>query len=283
MTAAHVGVYSPEDARSIRNIVLGGPRTDKMGTEFNERFKLKWHYVIMKEELAAASEPLAGYTQATGAVLMYKEHQDDLEMEEVVGQQFYLTITNRSPTNTAAIGDVVLVRWIIKEWVPIWTSGSGQISWGSILLNSGNNDVTQNITLYKSAALEQFIPGGCADAGSGSSGSAGMSFLDMDLELCETGDTVLALVPAGYKAGPVGLIKMPICGDGSNRNTSGSGGTGNETWEGWTVIFGRRLRCYVKIPKKIECCPTTGLIKITEWRKIWYFGEDQGITYTPCP
>jgi hypothetical protein len=179
-------------------------------------------------------------------------------------------------------------RWQQKE------AGSLRVAWGTLGQDTGKDDCTLTVALYRGATLEEFIPflcgpcetGSGSGSGSGSaSGSGGdCSFLDMDLSLCTSLGSVTALVPAGYKAGPVGLIKMPICspgGSGSGSGSSGSGSGSGGTWQGWTVIVGRRLRCVAEIPNKIECCPVDGL-KITEWNRIWFFGETLPQRLDPC-
>ena len=66
-----IGVYTPADARAIKDKVLNDNRTSNL-FEYDEKKKLGWHYGILKEELLPAyCDPLAEYTQATAAVLMY--------------------------------------------------------------------------------------------------------------------------------------------------------------------------------------------------------------------
>lgn len=164
------------------------------------------------------------------------------------------------------------------------------VAWGELGQDTGKDDSVLSISLYRGATLDEFIPFVCGpcDEGSGSgsgSGSGGdCDFLDMSLFLCNPISTVVALVPAGYKAGPVGLIKMPVCGDGSGSSSgigSGSGSGSGATWQGWTVVVGRRLRCVAEVPKKVECCSIEG-IKITEWRRFWYFGGELPERLDPC-
>lgn len=119
-----IGVFHPEEARQIKRKVLGTDKQTKSPFDYKDRNKLGWHYGILKEVLSPATNPLTGYTQATCAVLMYLEAVDTLDMEEVEGENNYLTITNRSPFISGEVGDVVLVRWIVKEWAPIWAAGT---------------------------------------------------------------------------------------------------------------------------------------------------------------
>lgn len=119
-----IGVYTPADAREIKRRVLSSDYTQKSPFDFTERNKLGWHYVILKEDLSPATNPLTGYTQANAAVLMYLETADTLDMEEVEGEENYIRLTNRSPFISGSVGDVALVRWKIKEWAVIWCNSS---------------------------------------------------------------------------------------------------------------------------------------------------------------
>jgi hypothetical protein len=158
-------------------------------------------------------------------------------------------------------------------------SGSGSSSL------SNRDDQLLQVTLYQSAKPLDFILNVCGpcDEGSGSDGSSSGSgsvdcdndFLDMDFELCTELETVLALVPAGYKAGPVGLAKWPVC--------AGSAGSGSlvTEWDGWVVLFGKRERCVGEIPSAVTCCPIEGL-KFTAFNRFWYFGGPLPERLDPC-
>jgi hypothetical protein len=158
---------------------------------------------------------------------------------------------------------------------------SAQFAFGVLSQDSGQDDSVLPITLYKTADLATFasITCGSTSSGSGSgSGSGDNAFLDMELSLCSERGSVMALVPAGYKAGNVGLAKWPIC----NAGGSGSGsGSGIADWTGWVVLFGKRSRCVVEVPTAIECCPITGL-KFTRYSRHWYFGGGLSDRLDPC-
>jgi len=111
-----IGAYTPQDAREIKRRVLNSNRTIKNLLDHTDRDKLGWHYGILKEELLPVCDPLTEYTQATAAVVMYTEGLDSLDMEEVTPEELYVTLTNRSPYLSYGIGDIVLFRWVIKEW-----------------------------------------------------------------------------------------------------------------------------------------------------------------------
>ena len=161
---------------------------------------------------------------------------------------------------------------------PIGGGGSVEISWGRLDQDSGRDDALLSVTLFESADLSDFTTsncGGSSGSGSGSGSGDSGAFLDMDGVLCTEVGTVVALVPAGYKAGIVGLIKHPVCGSGSG---SGSGSTG---WGGWVVVFGDTMRCVARYPVEIECCPIEGL-KFTRWSQHWYFGGPLEDILDPC-
>lgn len=174
-------------------------------------------------------------------------------------------------------------------------SGSGQFAFGVLSQDSGQDDCLLPVTIYKTADLSEFTSaqcgtlgsgsgsgsssGGGSGSGSGSGSGGGNTFLDMDLTLCTSLGSQMVLVPAGYKAGNVGIAKWPTCNAESG---SGSGsGSGLSSWNGWTVLFGRRLRCALEIPVAIECCPITGL-KFTRYKQVWYFGGELGYRDDAC-
>ncbi len=179
----------------------------------------------------------------------------------------------------------VLRQAIDGVGVVLQTGGStAQFAWGVLGQDTGKDDSTLSIALYQGASLAEFVPFTCGDcdtgsgSGSGSGSGTDCTFLDMDLSLCTSIGSVTALVPAGYKAGPVGLIKMPVCGAGSGSG-SGSGGS----WQGWTVVVGRRVRCMAEIPIEVECCSVTNTIQFTRFSRIWYFGGALEDRLNPCP
>lgn len=120
MSNIGIGAYTPQDAREIKRRVLKDDRTVPSPFAYTEKDKLGWHYGILKETLDPAyCDPLTEYTQATAAVLMYIPLTNDLSMEEVIPEEFYVTLTNRSPYVSLAVGDLVLFRWVVKEWAVI--------------------------------------------------------------------------------------------------------------------------------------------------------------------
>lgn len=119
-----VGVFTPSDAREIHKRVLGTEYRKAQIFEYNDRDKQGWKYVIFKEELLPVCDSLTEYTQADAAVLMYTEGTDSLDVEEVLSEEHWITVTNRSPYLSCMVGDVVVVRWVIKEWVVVGSVNS---------------------------------------------------------------------------------------------------------------------------------------------------------------
>jgi hypothetical protein len=126
---------------------------------------------------------------------------------------------------------------------------------------SDEDDEFQVVDLYRKAIPATFTTTSC--------GSTDFDDMEFTLsELIETGVTVL--VPAGYKGGEALLVKWNI-------------GTTEHLWSGWAVVVGPTWRCATRIPVDVECCPTTQLIKFTEFYNFWFFGKSTGTTTDPCP
>lgn len=123
MSKTAIGVFTPEDARSIKAKVLNDDHSYSLHN-YGGKVKLGWHYVILKDNLLPATNPLTGYSRADAAVLMYVQNVDTLDMEEVEPEEFYIEIVNRSPFISGSTGDVALVRWVVKEWAVVWCAAS---------------------------------------------------------------------------------------------------------------------------------------------------------------
>jgi hypothetical protein len=117
-----IGVYTPHDAREIKRRVLGDEHRKTKLFEHTDANKAGWHYGIIKEELDATCNPLTEYTQAKASVLMYADGKDNLDLVEIIPEQFQVTLTNRSPFTSYYVGELVLFRWVIKEWAVIGQS-----------------------------------------------------------------------------------------------------------------------------------------------------------------
>ena len=141
-----IGAFTSSDAREIKRIVLKNDQTINAPYIHVGEESFGWHYVVLKDTLPAASEPLEGFTQVSAAIVIYKQGLDNLEMEEVVEEELYITVTNRSLTFSGVEGDVILVRWVIKEWVPVVGGGgsSSDFQHGTVteVLGCGYYEVT---------------------------------------------------------------------------------------------------------------------------------------------
>ena len=185
------------------------------------------------------------------------------------------------------------------------STGGVRMSWGTLGQNSGRHDMLLPVQLKQSASLEEFTADGgnlaaCPGAGSGSGSGSGLgsgqscddAFLDMTMSWCGAGagsgsgsgsqsDEVIALVPAGYKAGPVVLVKMPVCAAAPGPGSGSGSGDLRDDWQGWVVLAGRRMRATAKVPTEIACCPGNTL-KFTAWDRFWYFGGPCSPCLDPC-
>jgi len=132
-----IGVFKPDEARAIKRKVLGENYSDPKYVH-GSGSKLGWYYGILTEELLPATNPLTGYTKATVNVLMYTEGTNTLDMEVVTDSATVYEITNRSPNISGRIGDVLLFRWIIKEWAPVWSTGSSGHRHGIVISSHCN-------------------------------------------------------------------------------------------------------------------------------------------------
>jgi hypothetical protein len=163
-----IGTFTPTDAREIKRRVLGDKsKVSPAPLSYPQKDQQGWHYGILKEDLPAASNPLTGYTQADCAVLVYEEGKDTLDMEEVVGESNYYRITNRSLTFSAGVGDMILFRWVDKEWAPVVGSGGIQLFHGIIVAEC---DPVCNV--YEVQRVHRYLLADCEECGSSSSGSA---------------------------------------------------------------------------------------------------------------
>ena len=114
-----LGTFDVEDAREIRQRVLGASKRIGIGqppkaSVYNDRY-----YAILQETLYAATDPLTGYTHADVQVLKYVDGES-LDMQEVTGTDNIIEITNRSVDLSADAGILVIIQKIQAEWAIIW-------------------------------------------------------------------------------------------------------------------------------------------------------------------
>lgn len=191
-----IGAFTPADARDIKRKVLNTDKVIPKPFMYPEKDKLGWHYGILKETLLPATNPLTGYTQAQFAVLMYVTGRDTLDMEEVEGEHLYYTLTNRSPFISGEVGDVVLVRWVVKEWVPIWAAGS-TLRYGIVSASHGCGHYTVELGVW-SGDIDT------AGVGIGSDTSSGLPDINCDVCWDKTGEgTSECAITISYPPCPV--------------------------------------------------------------------------------
>ena len=120
-----LGGFSLEDARLIHERVLGGKFAQKpadiarLQTTQNDNY-----YVLLTQDLSAATNTLTGYSQAEARVLKYTP-SDSLDMEESTTSIGIITVTNRNVNFSAATGDLLFVIRSGAEWAPLLPSKGG--------------------------------------------------------------------------------------------------------------------------------------------------------------
>lgn len=123
-----LGGFSLEDARLIHERVLGGKFAQKpadiarLQTTQNDNY-----YVLLTEDLPAATDTLTGYSQAEARVIKYTP-SDSLDMEESTTSLGIITVTNRNVNFSAATGDLLFVIRSGAEWVPAPSGGGSTVS-----------------------------------------------------------------------------------------------------------------------------------------------------------
>jgi len=266
-----IGVFKPDEARAIKRKVLGENYSDPKYVHGNGS-KLGWYYGILTEELLPATNPLTGYTSATVNVLMYTEGTNTLDMEEVTDSATVYEITNRSPNISGQIGDVILFRWIIKEWVPVWGSGSSSYRHGIVISSECNGYYTIELGVWGGD------PGSVSNTSAGStSGCDVCSSLDAD----SSGDPT-ATEPIYPTANVIGLgeyvtgyhrastivplrlnsacLMLSPSGDGASAGSasaSGSASTSAGTSTVWQIVDGLQEHVVQHI-QHWECCNGVG-------------------------
>jgi len=124
-----LGLYSEGDAREIHKRVLGHSlRSSELGQAKQYTVQNMLYYAVLTENLSAATDPETGYTSAECRVLRYVQpiSATSLDMELATGDISLQTITNRYPTFSASIGDVLLILRNGAEWSPV-ASGGGKL------------------------------------------------------------------------------------------------------------------------------------------------------------
>ena len=123
-----LGAYSYDDAREIHRRVLGSRQSHAVLDNTRDKtIHNLLYYVLLTEDLAAASNPLTGYTTAVGRIIRYVQPTSatSLDMEESTSAQGLITVTNRYTTFSAGTDDLILVIRNGAEWSPVTGGGSG--------------------------------------------------------------------------------------------------------------------------------------------------------------
>lgn len=114
-----LGGYSYEDAKLIHERVLGQRYNQKpLDAARHQTVESKVYYARLTEDLAAATDPLTGYTQAQARIIRYTQPGDgeSLDMEDGATTASLITVTNRSESFSGTTGDLVTVLRMGAEW-----------------------------------------------------------------------------------------------------------------------------------------------------------------------
>ena len=121
-----LGVYSYDDAREIHRRVLGSRQSHAVLDNTRDKtIHNLLYYVLLTEDLAAASNETTGYTQAQGRIIRYVQPTSatSLDMEESTSTQGLITVTNRYTTFSAGTGDLLMIIRNGAEWSPVNVEG----------------------------------------------------------------------------------------------------------------------------------------------------------------
>jgi hypothetical protein len=124
-----LGLYNYDDAREIHRRVLGTRQSQAvMDNTRDKTIHNLLYYVLLTEDLAAASNPLTGHTTAVGRIIRYVQPTSatSLNMESSTSAQGLIDVTNRYTTFSASEGDLLLIVRNGAEWSPV-TSGGGKL------------------------------------------------------------------------------------------------------------------------------------------------------------
>ncbi len=266
-----MGAATPSEMREIKRFVFGKNRKGTGLPKHKDRLKLGWHYVYLKADLPAASNPLTGYTQAAAAICMYVDGQDTLDMEEITNTDLRITITNRSTTTGASSGDFILVRWNLREWMPVWISSASAFRHGIVTANLGCGYYTIELALWT---------GDLNTSGSGI-GSDTSSGIDSNCDVCYditgygTADCAITLsypplqvtgtgvfVTAYHRASALVPLRLGtacyLTGSGTDEASSSGTSSGSETPPSiWQIVDGLQEHTVQYINEE-DCCDGEG-------------------------
>lgn len=177
-----LGIFTLEDTIEIGRRVLGNRYHQPLVDNTRDKtIHNDLYYVVLTENLAAATDPRTGYTTAQGRILRYLQPvlTDSLDMEDSTTSEGLIDITNRFPTFSAAIDDVILVIRNESEWSPV-TAASGNNRHARIAQCLGNGYYTANLSTNPRFTIPSF-----SETGTGTISGVGTgSDLTNECDLC---------------------------------------------------------------------------------------------------
>ena len=122
----NLGVFTVGDARHIHKEIFGTRMSQPpMDNTRDKTIHNLLYYALLLADLAAATDPLTGYTQANIRVIRYVQPGDGvtLSMEESTTTTGIVQVTNRLTSFSASAGDLLLVIRNGSEWSPVNSGG----------------------------------------------------------------------------------------------------------------------------------------------------------------
>ena len=165
-----LGLYNYDDAREIHRRVLGTRQSQAvMDNTRDKTIHNLLYYVLLTEDLAAASNPLTGHTTAVGRIIRYVQPTSatSLNMESSSSVQGLINVTNRYTTFSASEGDLLLIVRNGAEWSPVNAVGSSSQKHARIVECLGNGYYSAYLSLNPTFDLPS-ITGTGTDTGTGS-------------------------------------------------------------------------------------------------------------------
>lgn len=156
-----LGGYQYDIAKKIYERVLGQSSSQKsVDVSRQQTVHNDSYYVLLIEDLAAATNELTGYSQASARILRYDAtfNPSSLDMEEAGTSPYSIvTVTNRNVNFSAAAGDLLFIIRSGAEWVPAPSGGGGStvspnsccgcIDNGNIIVDSIETSSKMNVSL----------------------------------------------------------------------------------------------------------------------------------------
>jgi hypothetical protein len=284
-----LGAYNYEDAREIHRRVLGSRQSQAVFDNTRDKtIHNLLYYVLLTEDLAAASNPLTGYTTAVGRIIRYVQPTSatSLDMESSSTVQGLIDVTNRYTTFSASEGDLLLILRNGAEWSPVAAVGSSSSQRHAMIIECLGGGY---YTALMAATPEFSLPSETGTGtGTGTGGTFGCNMCDLIVGENEPGtgsagnvgpvDCGLLVSPNRYAPTGTGDLiycydprlltlpanahviisdlgdRLPVTGTGTG---TGTGGIGEVLW---MVLTGNYS--LVAIPDKFyECCD--GVVTLT--------------------